>query len=60
MEETALLTARALILPTSGRQGRAEAVYYWLGLANERLAQQLSLCGMDIRQHQYTVRCMYG
>jgi tetratricopeptide (TPR) repeat protein len=58
MEETALLAARALVLPNSGRQVRAEAVYYWLGLANERLAQQLSLRGVDVREHYHTKRAL--
>ena len=58
MEETALLAARALVLPTSRHQGRAEAVYYWLGLANERLAQQLSLRGVDVREHHHTKRAL--
>ena len=30
MEREALKAASALLLPTSGRQGRAEAVYYYL------------------------------
>ena len=58
MEETAILAARALVLPTSGRQDRAEAVYYWLGLANERLAQQLSLLGVDVREHHHAKRAL--
>jgi len=58
MEETALLAARALVLPNSGRQVRAEAVYYWLGLANERLAQQLGPRGVDVREHHHTKRAL--
>ena len=38
MEETAILAARALVLPTSGRQDRAEAVNYWLGTSPYWLA----------------------
>jgi hypothetical protein len=38
MEETAMLAARALVLPTSGRQDRAEAVNYWLGTSPYWLA----------------------
>jgi hypothetical protein len=60
MEETAILAARALVLPTSGRQDRAEAVYYWLGLANERLAQQLSLLGVDVRESITTRRGLWS
>ena len=42
----------------SRRQGRAEAVYYWLGLANERLAQQLGPRGVDVREHHHTKRAL--
>ena len=56
MEETALLTACAINLGTSGSVPDREAsVYYWLGLAHERLAQQLSVEGVDVRQHHHTV-----
>jgi len=57
MEETALLTACALNLPTSGSVPDQEGkVYYWLGAANEKLAQQLFVAGADIREHHYTVQ----
>ena len=56
MEETALLTACAINLGTSGSVPDREAsVYYWLGLAHERLAQQLSVEGVDVCQHPHTV-----
>ena len=56
MEETALLTACAINLGTSGSVPDREAsVYYWLGLAHERLAQQLSVEGVDVCQHHHTV-----
>ena len=56
MEETALLTACAINLGTSGSVPDREAsVYYWLGLAHERLAQQLSVEGVHVRQHHHTV-----
>ena len=56
MEETALLTACAINLGTSGSVPDREAsVYYWLGLAHERLAQQLSVEGVHVCQHHHTV-----
>ena len=56
MEETALLTACAINLGTSGSVPDREAsVYYWLGLAHERLAQQLSVEGVHVRQHHHTL-----
>jgi tetratricopeptide (TPR) repeat protein len=58
MEGESLLTARALVLPTSGRQGRAEAVYCWLGIANERLAQKEQLRGTDIREYHHTNKAL--
>ena len=58
MEETAMLAARALVLPTSGRQDRAEAVNYWLGTSPYWLAQQLSLLGVDVREHHHAKRAL--
>jgi len=60
MEQDALRAATALLLPTSGRQGRAEAVYYYLGLAHYELAGEirfgtpLSTKG-DVTLHRTTI-----
>jgi tetratricopeptide (TPR) repeat protein len=53
-----LLLALLSCLLANEHQGRAENFYYWLGLANERLAQQLSRRGVDVQEHQHTKRAL--
>ena len=53
-----MLLALLSCLLANEHQGRAENFYYWLGLANERLAQQLSLRGVDVREHHHTKRAL--
>jgi hypothetical protein len=58
MEGKALLTARALVLPASGRQERAEAVYYYLGIAHQRLALLEQLGGADVRESAHAKKAL--